>query len=84
MLKKKKTSERFSYVVGFSIHGHTPKRFLDDLGPEDLLLVQVDSAVTVPHPVWPRVRRDVLRLSCAQKREEEEGESEQLLFGQEP
>lgn len=49
---------------------NTPKGLLHDLGPEDLLLVQVDSAETVPHLVWPRVRRDVFGLSCAEKKRE--------------
>lgn len=63
------------------ISGNLPKGFLHNLGPEDLLLVQVDSAVTVSHPVWPRVWRDVFGFSCTQKseKEQQEGESEQLL-----
>lgn len=49
-----------------------PKGLLDDLGPEDLLLVQVDSTVTVPHPVGPWVRRDVFCFPCTRKNKKEE------------
>lgn len=70
-----------SITAKAEISRNIPKGFLHDLGPEDLLLVQVDSAVTVPHPVWPRVRRDVFRFSCTGKseKEQQEGEGKQLL-----
>ena len=53
-----------------------PEWLLHYLGPEDLLLVQVDGAVAVPHPVGPRVRRDVFSFSYKKKQEEREQEGE--------
>lgn len=32
-----------------------PERLLHNLGPENLLPVQVHRAVAIPHLVWPRV-----------------------------
>lgn len=57
---------------------NVPKWLLDDLGPEHLFLVQVDSAVTVPHPVWPWVWRDVFCFSCTKKSEKKEQKGERV------
>lgn len=70
-----------SIVIKAELSPNVPQGLLHNLGPEDLLLVQVDGTVTVPHPVRPWVWRDVFCLSCTEKskKEQQEGEGKQLL-----